>query len=412
MHISLKIVFFCLVMIVPAFILKQSVFPDISYTWFKPAVILVHAFFEEWFPSKAAFALILGLMVHKRTVSPSKVVSIFLEAARTPKFHAIFMSLVLFLGFCILPRVSSYNVFDWISICTGVLVVSTLAPPIEGAGKVLFNILVSVAMLECSSFVFTVIKAALFVIHEPLDQSLVDFEMDLFGMLPHLEVVHAVKDIPWIVSFMDRIYYSFFQSVVFVSLMLWISEDDEGMELIEIVVLTYLLGGLSYHLFPAYGPVYFQAEEYQFLRELPLISNRFQPWLFSNITEAHNGTLRVIPSFEFVACMPSLHMTHVTLIAFYCRRNKIAFTISLIFSVLTLFAIMILGWHYITDAFFGVLFALAVIYGWRFVKHCSIKREEARVEPASWKQRMDGLRERLKNSFEALEKRVGQKADS
>jgi hypothetical protein len=69
----------------------------------------------------------------------------------------------------------------------------------------------------------------------------------------------------------------------------------------------------------------------------------------------------MIETYEFIACMPSLHMAHETVMLFFSRHSLIMAVFSGAFWLASFVAVLVLGWHYLFDVFAGMLLAALVI---------------------------------------------------
>lgn len=223
---------------------------------------------------------------------------------------------------------------------------------------------VAVFVFSVLCYSFTVIKALLFVGGQPLDGHLIDFEAAIFGEPIHRVVARWAAGYPSLVAFCDWIYNRFFHHMILTSVLLFaLRLRREQNEYLAALLFCYLLGAPLYHLFPAAGPIYFEPEYYEHVRAQPqLITNFLHYWLFHQTTLVNQGKATELLTWTYVAAMPSLHIAHEVVMTWYSRRSRVAFALSLAFTLVTLLSIMVLGWHYFVDAIAGAsLAALAIL---------------------------------------------------
>jgi hypothetical protein len=127
------------------------------------------------------------------------------------------------------------------------------------------------------------------------------------------------------------------------------------------LALAYLLGGPAYYLVPALGPRFFQADLYGYMDHLHLTANGVQHFLFANTRAVAAGRPTVLSPYAYLACMPSLHLAHEFVLLYYARHSLVWFVASLIFTLLTCLAVMVLGWHYAIDILGAVVLAATSI---------------------------------------------------
>jgi hypothetical protein len=116
-----------------------------------------------------------------------------------------------------------------------------------------------------------------------------------------------------------------------------------------------------YYVIPALGPRFVEGSHYSFMEQLPLLSNLTQSVLFKNTHDVAQGTPRLVSTYSYLACMPSLHMAHEFVLLFYARKSAGFFALSLLFTGATAVAILALGWHYAVDIPAGLALALLAL---------------------------------------------------
>jgi len=84
-------------------------------------------------------------------------------------------------------------------------------------------------------------------------------------------------------------------------------------------------------------------------------------YLRQNTDVVLSRTAHNVRTWGYVACMPSLHVAQELVMLYYARSSRLAFLLSLLFTSLTLVAVVALGWHYPLDSLGGALVALIAI---------------------------------------------------
>lgn len=212
-------------------------------------------------------------------------------------------------------------------------------------------------------YTFTVIKALLFQGSDPLDAHLVDLETFVFGEPIHRMIGRFAASDPDIVWWSDWVYNRFFHHMILTTVLLFaLRKPREQNEYLAALLFCYLAGGPLYHLWPAVGPMFFEPEYFEHVSSQPgLVTNFLQHWLFRQTGLVNQGEAKELLTWTYLAAMPSLHVAHEVVMTWYSRRSRIAFTLSLTFTIATLFAIMVLGWHYFVDALAGATLAIVSI---------------------------------------------------
>jgi len=222
---------------------------------------------------------------------------------------------------------------------------------------------IAVFVFTVLCYTFTVIKALLFKGTFPHDGLIIDFESSIFGEPIHRMIAAWAAESPKLVWWMDWVYNRFFHHMILTSVLLFaLRRAREQNEYLAALLFCYLAGGPLYHLLPAAGPVFFEPQQYEYLRQQPeLVTNFLQFWLYRQTALVNDGLAKELLTWTYVAAMPSLHMAHEVVMTWYSRRSRIAFAFSLAFTLATLLSIMVLGWHYFTDALAGTLLAVTAI---------------------------------------------------
>lgn len=224
------------------------------------------------------------------------------------------------------------------------------------------SVAVGVGALVTVSYVFTIIKSQLFVVGSPHDSWVISAEVRLFGQ-PLYRIVAAWAAMhSWAVVLCDRVYFLFFHHIALVALFLFARADrQEEVRYFLSLSLCYLIGVLSYFLLPTLGPAFYDPDQFSYIRKAVTFTPMIQGLLQRSTQSVASGQLQSIDTYAFIAGMPSLHMAHETVMLFFSRKSSVMFVLSLIFWILSLVAVLVLGWHYLFEALAGVIFALVVV---------------------------------------------------
>lgn len=213
------------------------------------------------------------------------------------------------------------------------------------------------------SYTYTIVKATVFQTNDPLDAHIVHLETALFGEPIHRKLARWTADAPDVVRWCDWVYNRFFIHMMLTTVLLYaLRQHRERNEYLLALLLCYLFGGPLYHLCPAAGPVFFEPEVYSHLHRQPnLVTNHLHAILWRNTSLVAEGRAEILPTWSYVAAMPSLHIAHELVMTWYSRRSRIALALSATFTVATFASVMVLGWHYFSDTVAGAGLAVVVI---------------------------------------------------
>ncbi|MEI9935900.1 MAG: phosphatase PAP2 family protein [Pseudomonadota bacterium] len=257
---------------------------------------------------------------------------------------------------------SSRDVFD--SIALGLLGLSVNAPRLNWkrlSEEAAYTAVCSTIVLVVC-YAFTISKALIFMGGREFDAAIVHLESALFGFVPHRVLATWAALHPRFVQMFDWIYFHCFEHMALTTaLLVALRRRGQRTEYLAALALCYLIGGLAYHLFPARGPGYFEPKYFEYLNEKSLITNHIRAWLKYNTEGVFNCTVSEIRTWNYIACMPSLHVTHEFIMLYYSRGSRLAFVLSATFTLLTLPAVVVLGWHYPLDVLAGGAVAVAAI---------------------------------------------------
>ncbi len=320
------------------------------YTWLTPFRAARDTMRVRWFPSWVLLAWFIGFLAAHRGAARA-VASQWTQVPRVWRLARL-LALLAGLGADVLLY-PAHHPLD--ALALGVLCTLVVAPtPQRRVVQLAVSSLVGVLLFSTTSYWFTVVKALTFVGREPLDPLLIRFET--WGeFTPHRWVAGWASTRPAWVEWFDWAYFRMLQHMLLtlVVLLAW-RDPARRARYVAANAICYLLGGPLYLLFPALGPVYFEPELYGYLNQPRLLTPIIQQELLINTTVMGQGDATFLPTWNFIACMPSLHLAHELVMTIAVRPVRVAFACSLAFMLLTTVTVVALGWHYPTDIIAGL----------------------------------------------------------
>ncbi|MEO6601060.1 MAG: phosphatase PAP2 family protein [Polyangiaceae bacterium] len=222
--------------------------------------------------------------------------------------------------------------------------------------------LLSSAVFLAICYCYTVLKALTFSHGRALDASILEVEGTLFGAPPHRALARWTAAHLDVAQMLDWVYFHFFEHMALTTVLLVaLRRGAQRTEYLGALALCYLLGGPLYQLIPALGPSYFEPHYFEFLSDPRLMTGMVRSYLQHNTDAVLAGTAERVRTWGYIACMPSLHVAQELVMLYYSRSCRLAFALSLAFTLLTLVAVVALGWHYPLDSLGGAIVALAAI---------------------------------------------------
>lgn len=326
----------------------------LQYSWTRTLELFWQSITDQYFIVMATGVLAAAMAVRRRNSKAP------LHLAFDKRLALSFGLVLIVLSFLVTES-WNYGTWDYLFLLPALL----LAVPAlrqRHPVKAVAGFAATVIALVIVSYVFTIFKSQLFVVRQPLDQLIVDAETFLFGRPLYLIVAEWARLNPSWVRFSDWVYFLFFHHMALTALFLFACDDnDEQWRYVLSLSLCYLLGGLSYFILPGLGPVYFDSSAFSYLTTYAKFTASVQDFLRISTNGAIHGQLKVIDTFAFIACMPSLHMAHETVMLFYSRRSLPMLLFATGFWISSFAAVLILGWHYLFDVLGGVLLALPIV---------------------------------------------------
>lgn len=228
------------------------------------------------------------------------------------------------------------------------------------------------AVFAAVCFFYTVVKAAVFRYGVPHDASIIALGIRLFGVAPHRLVAAFAATRPRFVAWCDWTYFQLFHHMFLTGILLFARRDaQERIQYLAALTICYLLGAPLYHLYPAWGPGYFEPARFAYLNDPRLTTFGVRVWLWNNTHDVARGTAKQLFTWSYVSCLPSLHVAHEIVMAFYARRPLPALVVSVAFTAATLVSVIVLGWHYALDWISGAALGALSIFAARRLRDSS-----------------------------------------
>ncbi len=356
----------------------QHVSPELpaAYTWLQPYRILRRIAESEGFPFVVALAYLLGAVARLRLSGLRELFFTLLTAwrARGTMAHdsaggdvdpalrqrRLIRVLAFVLVFALdVALFENHGLLD--ALALGCFAGYLARPwPRTAVLRLLLHTGCAVLVFTAVCYWFTVIKALTFVGRSQHDADILAFERALTGIYPHRWLAAWASERPTLVYWFDWAYFKIFDHMTLTTAFLMgLRNVRQRTEYLGALAICYFLGGPLYLIFPAAGPAYFDPAQFRFLHQQELIVNYVQAGLFENTAAVNTGHSVILDTWSYIACLPSLHMAHESVMLYYARASKFAFAISFAFSAFTAVAVVVLGWHYPTDILAG--FALAAL---------------------------------------------------
>ncbi|MEZ4233331.1 MAG: phosphatase PAP2 family protein [Polyangiaceae bacterium] len=229
--------------------------------------------------------------------------------------------------------------------------------------RILREVVVAALVFLLICYAFTVFKALVLMNRTLWDARIVALEHGVFGVRPHRVMADLGARHPGLAAWCDWAYFHFFPHMALVNVFLvGLQAPRKRIEYLGALAICYIVGGPLYWVFPGLGPSYHDPEPFRFLLDIPHGSTApIRAWLDGNTHAVLTGKAKVLHTWGYIACMPSLHVAHEVVMLWYARRSRLAFVAAAAFTGLTIVAVMVLGWHYPTDAVAGVLVGASAI---------------------------------------------------
>lgn len=337
-----------------------------SYTWFEPLWTLQSVVRLPRFPLAVVGTYALGAWAFRgswdlesaaRKLASPLPARDWLSYARKPLACIALVVLVdaLVIG-------SERDALDLLALVAIGFSLARLRPDRKQVGRTLGHGLVSALVFLVVCYCYTIVKALTFASGRSFDAAIIGVETALFGAPPHRALSLWTAAHPSFAALCDWVYFHFFEHMALTTVLLAaLRLRAQRTEYVAALALCYLMGGPLYHVFPAYGPSYFEPRYFEFLQDPALLTGVIRRYLQLNTDGVLNGTARQVRTWSYIACMPSLHVAHELVSLYYVRSCRPAFALALMFALLTMVSVVALGWHYPLDSVFGALVAALAI---------------------------------------------------
>jgi PAP2 superfamily protein len=210
----------------------------------------------------------------------------------------------------------------------------------------------------------------------------------LFGHDPAI-LLHNLLGTGFSAHFLSYIYLWFLPLVplALTAWLVWSRNLGFGYWFATSQCIAWTLGTLSYYALPTLGPGFAYSWIYEGLPDTPA-SSLMRSLAYSRDNVLHVGVEGAVQS---VAGFASLHCAITLLVALmvqYTLRSKVLKWVFWVNFVLTLFATVYFGWHYISDDVAGIMIALIAFYvggiasGQTFDRSQPASAPEPEAEPA------------------------------
>lgn len=352
--------------------LIQYVRPELpgAYTWAQPYRVLENIVLSKWFPLSVLLAYVLGASVRysitlpRRSFDRTTLVSRLRARAGLhrdrPRMLLRALAAVAAFGSSVAwaPRHTALDAFA-LACFAAYLVRPWSRVAVLG---LLLHSACAALLFTAVCYWFTVVKALTFVNAEQRDAQILAIEHALTGTYPHRWVAAWASERPTLVRWFDWAYFRIFDHMaVTAGFLMGLRDRRVRTEYLGALAICYLLGGPLYLLCPGAGPVYFDPAPFAFLREQQLTVNYVQHALLQNTAAVNAGRATILDTWGYIACVPSLHMAHESVMLYYVRASRWALVLSLAFTTFTAGAVVALGWHYPLDIVAGVALAAVAI---------------------------------------------------
>ncbi len=181
------------------------------------------------------------------------------------------------------------------------------------------------------------------------DEQIVSLEQFFFGSLPSLWLKDYFSS-QFLMELVHVGYFSYYLLIPVLGIPLYLREDKSNFsQFFFIIIMTFIGSYFIYVIYPVSGPCY--------IFKNASVGN-LKGYLFTDITVAlHNaGSVRA-------AAFPSSHVAVATsfILSAY-KYNKIVFKLTLPLVILLFFGTFYPGYHFVIDAFAGILFGTIIYF--------------------------------------------------
>ncbi len=180
-----------------------------------------------------------------------------------------------------------------------------------------------------------------------------------WGVNPSELAVALTSSMPALLHATDAFYVGYFP--ILLIFFAYVMIQERRAHLRDPFVLGYclfwLLGGLSYYLFPSMGPIYHQPAVFEGVMQHTPIAAKLNHELLIDYRAFAAAPWSHEPMLYYgIAAMPSLHVGACAMFACFARHfGRVPFAIMIVLTMLMFLGSVITGWHYAIDGYAGAL---------------------------------------------------------
>lgn len=203
-----------------------------------------------------------------------------------------------------------------------------------------------------------------YVNHDLFDDAFAKIDRFMFFGNDPAALLHDLLGIGWAAHFMSFVYIAWIAVVpgTLAAALVWSRNVSGGSWLVTAVAVDWALGAATYFAFPAVGPKYAQPDLFTKLEHTPVTS-------LQNLMIAERAEVLSDPwateAVQTIAAFASLHVgitVTICVIAHLLRLHVWVRAALWSFLFLTVVSTVYLGWHYVADAFGGVVLGVAGVW--------------------------------------------------
>jgi hypothetical protein len=188
----------------------------------------------------------------------------------------------------------------------------------------------------------------------------------LHGFSPTLLMLVLTQDLPWLLRAADYYYVTYFPMLVLFTTYVLVQQrrPDLRARFIFGYVLLWIIGGLSYYLWPSMGPCYYKPELFIHVREhLPLASLLQERLLHDHLRFIADPWSHTPELYYGIAAMPSMHVAVLVYFALFARPFGRTLTFAAwTATLLTFIGSIVTGWHYAVDGYAALVPAILAYF--------------------------------------------------
>ncbi len=203
-----------------------------------------------------------------------------------------------------------------------------------------------------------------FVNHDLFDDAFATMDRAMFFGHDPATLLHQLLGTGWAAHFFSFIYLAWVAVVpgTLAAALVWSRNVSGGSWLVTAVAADWMLGAVSYFIFPTVGPIYAQPQLFTGLAHTAVTS--VQDVMITERAEVLSDPWAT-DAVQTIAAFASLHVgitVTICVIAQLLRLNLWARIALWSFLFLTVLSTVYLGWHYLADAFGGAIVGVGGVW--------------------------------------------------